>query len=860
MDKKTIVVTGDVVSEHHLYAGDRVSPDEDGRPGTVVREQLGGAAFLHALLDAAFRAGASGPAGQWQVQFGLDTNSLQSLPSRLRTYALWRPAAPARPGSGKQTVWRLATPLGFGSPTPEHRAEQPGERARGLTATPDIIVIDDQALGFRFWPAHGRWPFEDPKTAPPLVVLKMSAPLAQGDLWHLLSKASPDRLVLLVSANDLRRERIRISKGVSWERTAEDAVDELRDNPAARDLLECRHLVIALDDGALWIDRSAAGTGRARLIFDPEHGEGEWGREMAGNVPDALSCLAAAIVHELASAGSLSDAGIVRGLAAMRRLRESGHVAAAGQDPQCPLADVAAAITNAAGGFSAVTVPGADQRQRAGRDWMMTADGGGRSQPLFGAATRIARFGLKAVDNIPIGRFGKLVTVDRREIEALRNIRRLIEDYESAPSSGKPLSLAVFGPPGAGKSFGIKQIAEGVLGKGAPVLEFNLSQFTGAHDLVGAWHEVRDRALQGRTPVVFWDEFDAREYEWLQYFLAPMQDGKFQEGQITHTVGKSIFVFAGATSHDADAFGPRPGDRDGEKPFRLRKGPDFLSRLHGTLSVLGPNPRLLQSSSGEMLDDPEDVCFPVRRALLLRALFGLGPDEPLDVDPGLLAALLEIDHYRYGARSMEMIAQHLKRRGGWRLRRSHLPDAETMRMHVSYPRFTELCDHARDFQSRAALLAPAIHETFRRLSRQRGWKLEYDVDFQALPEDVKSDNVAAAHRIPEILDLVGLTIAPGGDRADGAPATIPAILESNMEALAREEHNGWMAHKIRNGWRRGPERSRDLRTHPALVDYDGLGESDREKDRDAVRHFPDMVTLAGFTIVPNQGSAVRGSH
>ena len=56
---------------------------------------------------------------------------------------------------------------------------------------------------------------------------------------------------------------------------------------------------------------------------------------------------------------------------------------------------------------------------------------------------------------------------------------------------------------------------------------------------------VRDEVLRGNTPVVFWDEFDSREYHWLQYLLAPMQDGKFQDGQINHPIGKSVFIFAG---------------------------------------------------------------------------------------------------------------------------------------------------------------------------------------------------------------------------------------------------------------------------------------------------------------------------
>ncbi|MCR4308211.1 MAG: hypothetical protein NUV80_06655 [Candidatus Berkelbacteria bacterium] len=84
-------------------------------------------------------------------------------------------------------------------------------------------------------------------------------------------------------------------------------------------------------------------------------------------------------------------------------------------------------------------------------------------------------FDHKVLNNIPYAKFAKLYTVDNSEIESLRSIKQLITDYEATPNSTKPLSIAVFGPPGSGKSFGVKQLARALFGKDVPILEFNLA-------------------------------------------------------------------------------------------------------------------------------------------------------------------------------------------------------------------------------------------------------------------------------------------------------------------------------------------------------------------------------------------------
>ena len=198
-----------------------------------------------------------------------------------------------------------------------------------------------------------------------------------------------------------------------------------------------------------------------------------------------------------------------------------------------------------------------------GNHWSILKDLISTNDPIE-MAIRVASRGLSNETNfIPSWEVGKLYTVDRREIEALRSIRRLIRDYALHRTMAQPLNLAVFGPPGAGKSFAVEQVAESILQPGGmgPSVEcacrdikiemktFNISQFYNPDALYGAFHQVRDIGLSGKLPMVFWDEFDAKLGDqplgWLRYFLAPMQNGNFVEGAVTHSIGRCIFVFAG---------------------------------------------------------------------------------------------------------------------------------------------------------------------------------------------------------------------------------------------------------------------------------------------------------------------------
>jgi len=147
-------------------------------------------------------------------------------------------------------------------------------------------------------------------------------------------------------------------------------------------------------------------------------------------------------------------------------------------------------------------------------------------------------------------------------------------------------------------------------------------------------------------------------------------------------------------------------------------------------------------------------------------------------------------------------------------------------------------------------LAESIHEQWRR----GDWAKEkhLDVPYARLAPGAQEDNRVAARRISEVLALAGLGI--GGREAAGAAATLSADeiardVEAHIERLAKAEHDGWMAQRVRSGWRYGAVRDNAQKLHPSIVPYGDLPEPEKEKDRVAVRNYPAQVKAAGLGIV-----------
>jgi hypothetical protein len=256
--------------------------------------------------------------------------------------------------------------------------------------------------------------------------------------------------------------------------------------------------------------------------------------------------------------------------------------------------------------------------------------------------------------HVPIIQFGKLPVVGREETEELCGINNLFSLYiREREHYEKPLSIAVFGPPGTGKSFAVKEIADTIdpSRKLIEILEYNIAQFTSTEELGRVFQRVGSINNAERTPLIFFDEFDCsfdkQPLGWLKFFLAPMQDGNFYGAAGTINIGRGIFVFAGGTHTTFQKFSKAAEE------FGAQKGPDFISRLRGHINI-----KHLNAEPGSVPDF-------MRRAIVLRGLLEKhnftrktsDNGEQAMIDEAVIYSLLTAREYRHGVRSIEAFLQ-----------------------------------------------------------------------------------------------------------------------------------------------------------------------------------------------------------
>lgn len=889
-----IVVTGDVTLDWNLVDS---SPDVPPTPfwsresHTRINVQPGGAYLLASLirhvLDADVRSvpGSKSPPG-------LRTPTRAADESFHHSTAVWVPYGSRK---GEATAWRVRYFQGFSERAVKSRLPKKWSEVHDDTEQATIVVLDDAALGFR--DSKELWPRAIDKDRPskPWVILKSAWPIVQGELTDHLLEHFSDRLIVVTTVADVRRSEVQISSGLSWEASAQDLAWELIYNPKINRVSRAAWVIVSFGPAGVWISHRepAPATGGELtitsesqlsfdLIFDHKVIEGTWEEEHPGGIIGYTTCLTAGVVRAVAISPNSPEIidGVQAGVAAMRALHETGFVGPPnGSSIAFPLDAVKAALGSGSPRLAVTRVPlpvrlftvagsgskGSDHVDR----WSILSDRYTTSSNLLSIATDIVRWGGETVlTDIPLGKFGDLLTADRQEIEGLRSIRNLMLEYCSASHQARPLSIAVFGPPGSGKSFGVTEVAKSLLAGGIKKLTFNLSQFENQEDLVNALHQVRDVGLSGKIPIVFWDEFDTSldgvDLGWLRHFLSLMQDGEFQQGPITHPIGRAIFVFAGGTARRLQDLG---GDL-GHKERKALKVPDFVSRLRGYIDIVGPDRR----------PDRPDPQYVIRRAMILRSILERNAPQikrehddgtvELAIDAGLLRAFLGVWEYEHGVRSMESIVAMSQLAGKTSFQRSSLPSEEQLRVHVNEREFLGLLVQHFEFEGELLeKLARANHEIYcaEQLKKENPPPLAR-LSYEQLEDRYKESNRATVRGIPHMLASIGYVYGPASDLGSAPIVEIP---DKEVEALGQAEHDRWIVNKIDEGYVYDPVRNDEAepKTHPDLVPWNKMDERElaarypplirgklgpgplkNDWDREMIKKIPEVLAKAGFHV------------
>lgn len=286
--------------------------------------------------------------------------------------------------------------------------------------------------------------------------------------------------------------------------------------------------------------------------------------------------------------------------------------------------------------------------------------------------------------------FGDMWLFSQAEYDNLKKLEKLICNYVDGGVQKKPLCICVFGPPGSGKSFAVKQIykqiqnvIQGTTSKELIWETFNLTQALSPDLLTNQIKKFlntkgydsnknQENADDAKIPFLFVDEFDApldgSPLGWLHWFLAPMQDGEIGVGESQILTNKAVYIFAGGT---AETFSEFSGNKSLE--FKEAKGPDFVSRLQSFLDVRGIN---FFENRG------------MRRAFMIHNILHRHGENAPKLPDILTEKLLNQGRYIHGARSIETIlnvairAYESEGSGSGSLKEAHFDSKESQSIHL----------------------------------------------------------------------------------------------------------------------------------------------------------------------------------
>ena len=83
---------------------------------------------------------------------------------------------------------------------------------------------------------------------------------------------------------------------------------------------------------------------------------------------------------------------------------------------------------------------------------------------------------------------------------------------------------------------------------------------------------------------------------------------------------------------------------------------------------------------------------------------------------------------------------------------------------------------------------------------------------------------------------------------DTTGVELPTELEQLVEQMSKNVHEVWAETRIQQGWKYGEQRNDEMKTHPCLVPYEELPESEKEYDRNTSIGTLKLIMKLGFNI------------
>jgi hypothetical protein len=267
----------------------------------------------------------------------------------------------------------------------------------------------------------------------------------------------------------------------------------------------------------------------------------------------------------------------------------------------------------------------------------------------------------------------------------------------------------------------------------------------------------------------------------------------------------------------------------GDRPVLIVEGEDAEENLR----ILRTTDRWVFERAEVRLGDPGDFDLEVAAGFVC----GLGEADALDAAVTLIRRMRG-DARVYAAVPDADVGAALTRSGVDLARVELVPTSERV--------LGELLLEGAAFER----MARGRHDDYLLQARRRG---EDPASNDALrPWDELDEKYRQANRrfidgISEILVRLDAHLVPLSGREVGE---LP-LSDETVEELAVAEHERWRRDQLSDGWRPtdAPEKDPERKLHPMLRPWDELPETEREKDRDAIRALPQLLASVGYELV-----------